>query len=42
MRGSVRKRKDGRWEGRVELPKVDGKSRERVFAIPLSNLRMPR
>lgn len=33
MRGSVRKRKDGRWEGRVELPKVDGKRKQKyVYA----------
>lgn len=33
MKGSVRKRKDGRWEGRVELPKVDGKRKQKyVYA----------
>jgi hypothetical protein len=33
MKGSVRKRKDGRWEGRVELPKAGGKRKQKyVYA----------
>ena len=33
MKGSVRKRKDGRWEGRVELPPIAGKRKQKyVYA----------